>query len=280
MELFPPFGSWTPEDPISKKDPPSVIEGPGSSDISEDERRRIADEARRQAIADAVANPSNLGKALEFLGYEYLGPGTALEEKLKRGVKPIDWMDAAALQHDIAYRDAQELYRAGEVSFAEAKDLISLADWQLADKLQRTWDPRGQFASAGMQWKMLYDYVTGSSSFSGLSDITPPGHPGDTDPWRGGENVNDSEYRYLHDPTFPPPWGGPWKWTGGQYNGVWEPVESSDPFDQEAGPIDRWPSVTEVTGFIEDRNRNGIDDRLEKQRKKKNRRYFPYSRYI
>lgn len=275
MELFPPFGSWSPDDPVTKRDPPSVVEGPGSSDISEDERRRIADAARQQALEDAVRNPSNLGKALEFIGYEYLGPGTALDEKLKRGVKPVDWMDAAALQHDIAYRDANSLYAAGEISYGEAKDMIAMADWQLADKLQRSWDPRGQFGSAGMQWKMLYDYVTGRSSFSGLSD-TVPKHPGDTDPWRPPD-VNDSEWRYLHDPTQPPPWGGPWLWYGNDMSGVWQPVDQNDPLE----PPPTRPRPTHVRGFIQDLNRDGIDDALQTRpyywrRKRYNRRYFPY----
>ena len=51
-------------------------------------------------------------------GYRYLGPGTRLDENLKNNVKPINKLDAAALDHDKAYastKDGKE--RAKAVSY-------------------------------------------------------------------------------------------------------------------------------------------------------------------
>lgn len=45
----------------------------------------------------------NLPFEAHWPGYQYLGPGTKLEKRLKRGDKGINPLDEAAQQHDIAY---------------------------------------------------------------------------------------------------------------------------------------------------------------------------------
>lgn len=40
---------------------------------------------------------------IHFPGYNFLGPGTQLEKRLCRGDRPVNLLDAAALQHDLAY---------------------------------------------------------------------------------------------------------------------------------------------------------------------------------
>ena len=53
-----------------------------------------------------------LGKTgIEFHwpGYQYMGPGTHLEKRLKRGDKGINRLDRIAKQHDIDYSHAKNL---------------------------------------------------------------------------------------------------------------------------------------------------------------------------
>ena len=42
-------------------------------------------------------------------GTNYLGPGTPLAYNLKRGVKPVNKLDEAAMRHDIAYSKSKDL---------------------------------------------------------------------------------------------------------------------------------------------------------------------------
>jgi len=42
-------------------------------------------------------------------GYNYCGPGTKLDKRLKRGDKGINRVDEVCKKHDIAYRDAQNM---------------------------------------------------------------------------------------------------------------------------------------------------------------------------
>lgn len=45
-------------------------------------------------------------------GYQFLGPGTHLEERLERGERGINPLDNACLQHDIAYSNINNSNRA------------------------------------------------------------------------------------------------------------------------------------------------------------------------
>jgi len=44
-------------------------------------------------------------------GYQYAGPGTNLELKLEKGVKPKNKLDEAAMFHDIAYSKSKNLQK-------------------------------------------------------------------------------------------------------------------------------------------------------------------------
>ncbi|MBP1527606.1 MAG: hypothetical protein H9Q66_06795, partial [Spiroplasma ixodetis] len=58
----------------------------------------------------------NLPFELHLPGYQYNGPGTNLDLKLSQGVKPINKLDEAAINHDIAYaksKDLDERHKAG-----------------------------------------------------------------------------------------------------------------------------------------------------------------------
>jgi hypothetical protein len=45
---------------------------------------------------------------MHLLGYNYCGPFTKLEERLARGDKPINKLDAGCQQHKIFYRDHRD----------------------------------------------------------------------------------------------------------------------------------------------------------------------------
>ena len=59
------------------------------------------------------------------VGYEFLGPGTKLDKKLREGTAPSNKLDLAAQDHDIAYRNS-----------TSTSDR-AIADTQLANK---AWD--------------------------------------------------------------------------------------------------------------------------------------------
>lgn len=47
-------------------------------------------------------------------GYRYCGPGTKLTERLSRGDAPINKLDEACLEHDVAYSQSRDLKRRHE----------------------------------------------------------------------------------------------------------------------------------------------------------------------
>ena len=64
---------------------------------------------------------------LHWPGYNYLGPGTKLDERLKRGDKPINKLDEAAKEHDIFYKnnkDTNSRNKADEVLEYKAWDRV------------------------------------------------------------------------------------------------------------------------------------------------------------
>ena len=69
----------------------------------------------------------------EWVGYRYLGPGTAVYRKVSTGVEPVDGLDAAAQQHDIDYWNINRGVESGEITLKEAYDLVDKADWRLAN---------------------------------------------------------------------------------------------------------------------------------------------------
>lgn len=52
---------------------------------------------------------NNLPVELHLPGYQYCGPGTRLQERLRRGDKGINRLDNACMQHDIAYANYSNL---------------------------------------------------------------------------------------------------------------------------------------------------------------------------
>ena len=60
-------------------------------------------------LNNVIENLGRRGIELHYPGYNYLGPGTRLEEKLRNSVKPINPLDEAAKEHDIAYSRFQDL---------------------------------------------------------------------------------------------------------------------------------------------------------------------------
>ena len=64
-----------------------------------------------------------------------------------------------------------------------------------------------------------YDYIGSTGGgFSGEYDHNPASDPTDT----------RSEWDYMHNPSSPPPWGGPWEWVGSYAQGVWQPKEPTN----------------------------------------------------
>ena len=51
----------------------------------------------------------SLSSAILFLGYNYLGPGTRVAERLRAGIKPVNSLDKAALDHDLFYSRFDDL---------------------------------------------------------------------------------------------------------------------------------------------------------------------------
>jgi len=49
------------------------------------------------------------GMEFHWPGYQYMGPGTHLEKRLKRGDPGINRLDRVSKQHDINYRKARNL---------------------------------------------------------------------------------------------------------------------------------------------------------------------------
>ena len=52
---------------------------------------------------------ANIGVELHWPGYHYMGPGTRLKTRLKRGDRGINRLDTIAMRHDIAYANAKSL---------------------------------------------------------------------------------------------------------------------------------------------------------------------------
>lgn len=66
---------------------------------------------RRQAggLLDIQKWISKSGSEFHWPGYQFLGPGTKLEQRLKRGDPGINRLDRIAKQHDIDYSKAKNL---------------------------------------------------------------------------------------------------------------------------------------------------------------------------
>jgi hypothetical protein len=70
-------------------------------------------------------------------GYQYAGPGTHLDLRLAKGIKPKNKLDAAALRHDIAYSKSKNLsdrHVADKILEEEAWERVKAPDSSLGEK--------------------------------------------------------------------------------------------------------------------------------------------------
>ena len=68
--------------------------------------KRMAQRGRGLDIQKVLAKT---GREFHWPGYQYLGPGTHLKKRLKRGDLGINRLDRVAKQHDIDYARAKNL---------------------------------------------------------------------------------------------------------------------------------------------------------------------------
>jgi len=71
------------------------------------------------------------------IGYNYLGPGTRLEERLKQGIKPINPLDEAGLLHDISYlkfSDPPNRHIADQILEKRALNRVFSSDAKLGER--------------------------------------------------------------------------------------------------------------------------------------------------
>lgn len=78
---------------------------------------------------------------LHIPGYQYCGPGTRLKERLVRGDRGINPLDAACREHDIAYSHSNDLAKrhvADNILAAEARKRIIAKDSSLGERAAAT----------------------------------------------------------------------------------------------------------------------------------------------
>ena len=75
------------------------------------QRRRRTQRRRDQrgGAVDVQKWLAKTGKEFHWPGYQYMGPGTHLAKRLKRGDPVINRLDKIAKQHDIDYSQARNL---------------------------------------------------------------------------------------------------------------------------------------------------------------------------
>jgi len=73
---------------------------------------------------------------LHIHGYQFCGPGTHLEKRLARGDRGINPLNAACLEHDIAYsrNDLAERDVADNIFATKARKCIAARDSTLGDR--------------------------------------------------------------------------------------------------------------------------------------------------
>ena len=72
-------------------------------------RRRRIKRPQRGGALDVQKWIAKTGKEFHWPGYQYMGPGTHLAKRLKRGDPGINRLDQIAKQHDIDYSRAKNL---------------------------------------------------------------------------------------------------------------------------------------------------------------------------
>ena len=74
-------------------------------------RKQVCQKKRRQRGGKLELQKALSKTGIEFHwpGYQYMGPGTKLEKRLKRGDPGINRLDRIAKRHDMDYRDSKSL---------------------------------------------------------------------------------------------------------------------------------------------------------------------------
>lgn len=76
--------------------------------------------------------PSLPGESNTHLpGYNFVGPGSDAERRLKLGIKPVNNTDSAAMEHDLEYGAIQRQYKSGKITREQADKLTRLSDEKL-----------------------------------------------------------------------------------------------------------------------------------------------------
>lgn len=81
---------------------------------------------------------NNLPFELHSPGYNYLGPGTNLHLKEEKGILPVNKLDEAAKEHDIAYEKCKDLsnrHAADKILARKAKERVYAPDASLNEKV-------------------------------------------------------------------------------------------------------------------------------------------------
>lgn len=214
-------------------------------------------------------DPGWFGSLFQAAGYNWLGPGTDIAYNQAHGIKPVDWIDEAAMQHDLAYQRIANDLEHSRISYAEAQRRIAEADVVLNRTLQQNnwFSVPASIASAGMSSKILYDYLTNSSSFAGISP---------EDYGKLKDETPEVDYPDLaYDATLNPyqVFGDPGEgliWVYGAYG--WETSSSRHP-GEYAPPKPSQPPLARIQ--VVDRNNDGIPDVLQHRRRR--RRIYNFS---
>ena len=73
------------------------------------QRKRPQKKRKRGGKLDVQKLLAKTGKEFHWPGYQYMGPGTHLEKRLKRGDPGINRLDRISKTHDIDYSHARSL---------------------------------------------------------------------------------------------------------------------------------------------------------------------------
>ena len=99
-------------------------------------RRRTSRRGRRRRMVGQVFDMQKLlaktGIEFHWPGYQYMGPGTHLEKRLKRGDPGINRLDRIAKQHDIDYsraRSHQDKWKADDKMIRAIQSLPGKKTW-------------------------------------------------------------------------------------------------------------------------------------------------------
>lgn len=149
------------------------------------------DESGRPLNKD-VENIKDQWELFRLLGYRWLGPGTDISYNLKYNVKPVNSLDAIAMEHDLAYRGIDRMWRRGELSYGGLIALTNKADREFVEAVNQDRSAMGYLSGIGMSAKILADsffgpsYVTDLSKKGSIADGEDLGDAGDYEEKKGG----------------------------------------------------------------------------------------------